>query len=50
MGRPASAGSGRSVGPGGPGGAGIQGDLKAFASVGAYGATVLVGVTAQSPA
>ncbi|GHJ31099.1 bifunctional hydroxymethylpyrimidine kinase/phosphomethylpyrimidine kinase [Streptomyces hygroscopicus subsp. hygroscopicus] len=32
------------------GGAGIQGDLKAFASVGAYGATVLVGVTAQSPA
>ncbi|MFI0773143.1 hydroxymethylpyrimidine/phosphomethylpyrimidine kinase [Streptomyces sp. NPDC021212] len=30
------------------GGAGIQGDLKAFASVGAYGATVVVGVTAQN--
>lgn len=30
------------------GGAGIQGDLKAFASLGAYGTTVLVGVTAQN--
>jgi hydroxymethylpyrimidine/phosphomethylpyrimidine kinase len=30
------------------GGAGIQGDIKAFASVGCYAATVLVGVTAQS--
>ncbi|GAA3434183.1 bifunctional hydroxymethylpyrimidine kinase/phosphomethylpyrimidine kinase [Kutzneria kofuensis] len=29
-------------------GAGIQGDLKAFSSVGAYGASVVVGVTAQN--
>lgn len=30
------------------GGAGIQGDIKAFATVGCYAATVLVGVTAQN--
>lgn len=30
------------------GGAGIQGDIKAFASVGCYAATVVVGVTAQN--
>ncbi|GCD40732.1 bifunctional hydroxymethylpyrimidine kinase/phosphomethylpyrimidine kinase [Streptomyces paromomycinus] len=30
------------------GGAGIQGDIKAFASVGCYAATVLVGITAQN--
>jgi len=30
------------------GGAGIQGDIKAFAAVGCYAATVLVGVTAQN--
>jgi hydroxymethylpyrimidine/phosphomethylpyrimidine kinase len=30
------------------GGAGIQGDIKALASVGCYAATVLVGVTAQN--
>ncbi|MFE7812864.1 bifunctional hydroxymethylpyrimidine kinase/phosphomethylpyrimidine kinase [Streptomyces sp. NPDC057433] len=30
------------------GGAGIQGDLKAFASAGAYGASVVVGVMAQN--
>jgi hydroxymethylpyrimidine/phosphomethylpyrimidine kinase len=30
------------------GGAGIQGDLKAFASIGCYAATVVVGVTAQN--
>lgn len=30
------------------GGAGIQGDIKAFASVGCYAATVIVGVTAQN--
>ncbi|WP_306747959.1 bifunctional hydroxymethylpyrimidine kinase/phosphomethylpyrimidine kinase [Saccharothrix yanglingensis] len=30
------------------GGAGIQGDIKAMASVGCYAATVLVGVTAQN--
>jgi hydroxymethylpyrimidine/phosphomethylpyrimidine kinase len=30
------------------GGAGIQGDIKAFASIGCYAATVLVGVTAQN--
>jgi len=30
------------------GGAGVQGDIKAFASVGCYAATVLVGVTAQN--
>ncbi|GAB3466658.1 bifunctional hydroxymethylpyrimidine kinase/phosphomethylpyrimidine kinase [Actinophytocola sediminis] len=32
------------------GGGGIQGDLKAFVAAGAYGASVLVGVTAQHPA
>jgi hydroxymethylpyrimidine/phosphomethylpyrimidine kinase len=31
------------------GGAGLQGDVKAFASVGCYAATVVVGVTAQTP-
>jgi hydroxymethylpyrimidine/phosphomethylpyrimidine kinase len=31
------------------GGAGIQGDVKAFASVGCYAATVIVGVTVQTP-
>jgi hydroxymethylpyrimidine/phosphomethylpyrimidine kinase len=30
------------------GGAGIQGDIKAFASIGCYAATVVVGVTAQN--
>lgn len=30
------------------GGAGIQGDIKAFASIGCFAATVLAGVTAQS--
>ena len=30
------------------GGAGIQGDIKAMASVGCYAQTVLVGVTAQN--
>jgi hydroxymethylpyrimidine/phosphomethylpyrimidine kinase len=30
------------------GGAGIQGDIKAFASIGCYTATVVVGVTAQN--
>lgn len=30
------------------GGAGVQGDLKAFTALGAYGSTVLVGVTAQN--
>jgi hydroxymethylpyrimidine/phosphomethylpyrimidine kinase len=30
------------------GGAGIQGDIKAMAALGAYGASVLVGVTAQN--
>jgi hydroxymethylpyrimidine/phosphomethylpyrimidine kinase len=31
------------------GGAGVQGDIKAFASVGCYASTVIVGVTAQTP-
>lgn len=30
------------------GGAGIQGDIKAFASIGCYAATVVVGITAQN--
>jgi hydroxymethylpyrimidine/phosphomethylpyrimidine kinase len=30
------------------GGAGIQGDIKAFASIGCYAASVIVGITAQS--
>src|SRR5262245_39421513 len=30
------------------GGAGVQADLKAFAAAGAYGATVLVALTAQN--
>jgi hydroxymethylpyrimidine/phosphomethylpyrimidine kinase len=31
------------------GGAGVAGDVKAFASIGCFAATVIVGVTAQSP-
>ena len=32
------------------GGAGIQGDIKAYAAVGCFSATVVVGVTAQNMA